>query len=267
MTTIKNQFLLLLLVCILIICISVIIFYYKNKKKNYENFTASTVTNFSASDFDDELPDGDITKLQSAINSQLNIINTKISKYSVINPFITVNSDGILCDTSSTNFCESTLPSGNDPKCLVNGLQSSCNKLFSDGYINTLSNIDLISLTSGARSNILSRSALLIKDINNRYDTIEDKLRIILSKTELIDQQSYVLNNTEDTINSKKTNLENTTNDFEKLENDVFINQYNFQNFLIQNNNNNKKINLYRKILYGLVIAIIVTGIFLFFVS
>ena len=68
-------------------------------------------------------------------------------------------------------------------------------------------------------------------------------------------------------INSKKIILENTTNDFEKNENDVFINQYNFQNYLIQNNNNNKKITLYRNILYGLFIAIIVVGIFLYFVS
>ena len=105
------------------------------------------------------------------------------------------------------------------------------------------------------------------QDINDRRKSIDNTLSIILSKIELQNQQEFVVNNTADTIDSKKTILQNTTDDFEKLENDVFINQYNFQNYLIQNNNNNKKIALYRSILYGLVIAIIVTGIFLYFVS
>ena len=268
MTIIKNQ--LLLLLCIFIIFISLIIYFYINKKKNNENFVNSNVINFSLSDFnDDQAPD--VIQLQTAINNQLGDFNTKINRYSVINPFITVNSDGKLCDTSTQtnlNFCEIHSSSGNnEPTCLINGLPSSCNKLFSDGYINTISNMDLNSLTNGTHSTIISKSALLINDINDRRKSIDNTLSIILSKIELQNQQEFVVNNTADTIDSKKTILQNTTDDFEKLENDVFINQYNFQNYLIQNNNNNKKIALYRSILYGLVIAIIVTGIFLYFVS
>jgi hypothetical protein len=260
MNIIKNQ---ILILCIFIICIGLITYFYI-KNKNYENFDNSNLTEFD----DVQIPN---LKVKTAINSQLIDFNTIINKYSQINPFITATSDGKLCDSSSTltpNFCEINSSSGsNNPTCLLNGLSASCSKLFSDGYLNNISNIDLNSLTSSTQSNIISASTLLIEDINDKNATINDILDKILAKLELQSQQKFIKNNTADTINNKKIILKNTTNEFEKLENDVFINQYNFQNYLTQNNNNNKKIALYRNILYGLVIAIIVVGIFLYFVS
>ena len=262
MNLIKNQ---LLLLCIFIIFTSLITYIYiKKKNQNHENFTTSNLTAFT----DAQIPN---LQIKTTINSNISDFNSKLNRYSLINPFITVDSNGKLCDTSTTtdlNFCKiNSTSSNNEPTCLVNMSPSSCNKLFSDGYINTYSSIDLNGLANSCQSKIITESALLIQDINNRSSTIDTTLNAILDKLDIKKQHTSMLSNYADTINSKKIILENTTNDFEKNENDVFINQYNFQNYLIQNNNNNKKIALYRNILYGLVIAIIVVGIFLYFVS
>ena len=260
MNIIKNQ---LLILCIFIICISLITYFYI-KNKNYENFSSSNLSDFN----DDQIPN---LTLKTALNSQIIDFNTTLNRYLQVNPFITVNDDGTLCDSSSIlnlNFCQIDESSGtNGPSCLVNGVDSSCNKLFSDGYIKNKSEIDLTSLSSSIQSTIISASRLLIQDINDRTTIINNTLNIILDKLDLQSQQEFIISNTKDNINNKETILQNTTKDFEKLENDVYINQYNFQNYLTQNNNNNKKINLYRNILYGLIISIIVVGIFLYFVS
>jgi len=260
MNLMKNQSLLL---CIFILSFSLITYIYI-KNQNNENFDNSNLSNFD----DGQIPN--IT-IKTAVNSQISDFNTTLNKYALINPFITVDSNGALCDVTTTpnlNFCKiDSSSNNNDPTCLVHGLHSSCNKLFSDGYLNNVSNMDLNSLTNGMQANIINACTLLIKDINDRKTTIDNTLNKILDKIELKNQQDFISNNTADTINSKKLILQNTTDKFEKLENEVFINQYNFQNYLIQNNNNNKKITLYRNIVYGLVIAIIVIGIFLYFVS
>jgi hypothetical protein len=262
MNLIKNQ---LLLLCIFIIFTSLITYIYiKKQNQNHENFTTSNLAAFT----DSQIPN---LKIKTTINSNINDFNSTLNKYSLINPFITVDSNGKLCDASTTtdlNFCETRgASSNNQPTCLVDKSLSSCSKLFSDGYINTQSNIDLNSLATGISSTIISASALLIQDINSRNTAIDTILNSILDKLDIKEKHLSIISNYADTINSKTTILKNTTDDFEKNENDVFINQYNFQNYLIQNNNNNKKIALYRNILYGLLITIIVVGIFLYFVS
>jgi len=258
MNIIKNQ---LLILCIFIICISLITYFYI-KNKNYENFSDSNLNIFN----DDQISN---LTLKTAINSHVSDFNEIVNKYSEINPFITVNNNGTLCDQPlESNFCQiDTLTGGTIPTCSVMGVPSSCSKLFSDNYINTASTVDLNSLIDSTQSKIISESNLLIQDITDRNANIDDTLSMIINKIDLKSQQDFVSHNTSDAINNKKIILKKTTENFEKLENDVFINQYNFQNYLTQNNNNNKKIALYRNILYGLVIAIIVVGIFLYFVS
>jgi len=113
----------------------------------------------------------------------------------------------------------------------------------------------------------LVTATTLITDITNRSSYIDSFLDTMLDKLNLQAHQDFIILKNNNIINDKKIKVQQTTAEFEKNENDVFINKYNFQNFIIQNDNNNKKITLYRKILYGLVITIIIFGIFLFMVS
>ena len=274
MNTTENQILLLL---IFILCIGLIT-YYCDKRENIENFYDSNLSIFS----DTDIPNAPI---KTAVNSQIVDYNRIINRYSKINPSINVDNNGKFCDSSSSlNLCEirtglpntpipntglpnATATSNNYPQCIVNGINSSCSKLFIDGYINNNSTIDLNTFISGLQSKIISESKLLIEDIKYRKSTIDDTLHLLLNKQDLINQQSFTKSINDDILSSKKNELQSTSKSFEKNENDVFINQYNFKNFLTQNNNNNKTIALYRNILYGLIIAIIVVGIFLYFVS
>jgi cbb3-type cytochrome oxidase subunit 3 len=258
MNEIENQILLLF---IFIFFIGLITYYY-DKRQNIENFYDSNLTIFSNSD----IPD---VSIKTAINSEIINYNGIINRYSKINPSINVDNNGKLCDsTSSVNLCEINSSSSNkSQQCLVNGISSSCSKLFSDGVINNSTTVDLSSLISGLQSKIISESKLLIDDITYRKSTIDDTLQLLLNKQDLINQQIFTKTVNDDILISKKGELQTTSQEFEKNENDVFINQYNFKNFLTQNNNNNKTITLYRNILYGLIITIIIVGIFLYFVS
>ena len=266
MNTLENQ---ILLFFIFILCISLITYYYVKRQniKNFENFENSNLSNLS--NFDNN--EIQITLIKTAVNKSISDynFNSIINRYSIINPSIIVDNNGKLCDlTTSKNICEIDNSIGNnDPQCLVNGINSSCNKIFIDDVINNYTNIDLNSLISVLHSNILSATKLLNEEIQYRSAGIDDTLNLILNKQDLINQQIFTIAKNDDNLISKKNDLQSTTEDFKKNENDVFINQYNFQNFLIQNNNNNKTITLYRNILYGLIITIIIVGIFLYFVS
>lgn len=268
MNEIENQ---ILLFFIFILCISLITYYYINyikiqNNKNIENFENSNLNNFDT----DEIPN---LSIKAAVNKTISDynFNSIINKYSNIDPAITVDNNGKLCDMSTStnlNSCKKDNSLGNnDPQCLVNGINSSCSKLFIDDVINNSSNVDLNILTSALHSKILSETEFLSEDINNRSASIDDTLNLILNKQDLINQQVFTISKNNDNLISKKNDLQSTTEDFKKNENDVFINQYNFQNFLIQNNNNNKTIALYRNIFYGLIITIIILGIFLYFIS
>ena len=80
-------------------------------------------------------------------------------------------------------------------------------------------------------------------------------------------QQEEFIRNNNNNLNDKKESLISTTKDYEKNENDVFINQYNFKNYLIQNEINNDKLTFYRNIMYGFIITIIIVLVMFFFVS
>ena len=193
MNTTENQILLLL---IFILCIGLIT-YYCDKRENIENFYDSNLSIFS----DTDIPDAPI---KTAVNSQIVDYNRIINKYSKINPSINVDNNGKFCDSSSSlNLCEirtglpntpipntglpnATASSNNYPQCIVNGINSSCSKLFIDGYINNNSTIDLNSFISGLQSKIISESKLLIEDIKYRKSTIDDTLHLLLNKQDLI---------------------------------------------------------------------------------
>ena len=259
MDILKDQ---LLLLCIFIICIGLITYCYVKSQSNerFENISINPFNNNEISNL----------TLKDELNTMLTPFITTLNKYSKIDPNITVNNNGVLCDISTTsvkNSCKVDTTNSNNYLCLVNNTPSSCNNLFSDGTINNNTNINLNTLTDNMRSTIIRNSSDLITDINNRSSYIDSFLDTMLDKLNLQAHQDFIILKNNNIINDKKIKVQQTTAEFEKNENDVFINKYNFQNFLIQNDNNNKKITLYRKILYGLVVAIIVVGIFLYMVS
>ena len=250
---------------IFILCISLITFYYiKNYNSNiYENFYFETNnTNYLNQFNDSEISN---IKLKNEINNNLNSITTILNKYSVLDPAININNTGNICDNTLLNNCKIKDPNNTtDYTCLNNGIDASCSNYF-DNTIKKLINIDISSLRT--RDNIILHSLQLIKNIKNQNNEIKLILDSLLDKINIKDQQKMFINYNIANLNDKKTLVNKTTEIYEKNENDININEINFKNFVSKNNNNISKINLYYKILIGIIITIIIIGVFNLFIS
>ena len=249
---------------IFILCISLITFYYiKNyNSNNYENFY-----NFNKFNYLNEFNDTEISNitLKNEINSNLNSITTILNKYSVLDPGINVNNTGNICDSALSNDCSIKDPSKTtDYTCLNGGIDTSCSNYF-DKTIKKLIKINLSSLR--IRDNIILQSSQLIKNIASQNNEIKLILDSLLDKINIKDQQKTFINYNISNLDDKKTLVNKTTEDYEKNENDININEINFKNFVSKNNNNISKINLYYKILIGIIITIIVIGLFNLFIT
>ena len=249
----------------------------------YENFQDSKTTdsNKITSFNDSEIPN---LIAKNNINNQISTLETIFNKYAILDPAISVNNNGLTCsnwsnyniddttdttDTSdTTNNCKIVQGSeSNDPQCLVNNVLTSCNNFYKDGYINKLSSINIKNMQNIMRNNIIRNSKLLINNINTKNKNIDNILNLLLQQLDLEKQQQYFIKYNKGNIDDKTKLVNNTSQKFEKNENDINVNQINFSNFLEKNKNNDKKINLYYNILIYLIIAIIIIGIFNILVS
>jgi hypothetical protein len=270
------------IIVIFLICIGIItILYIKYDSYGnsiYENFQDSKTTDSNKiTSFDDsEIPN---LIAKNNINNQISTLETIFNKYAILDPAISVNNNGLTCsnwsnyniddttdtsDTSdTTNNCKIVQGSeSNDPQCLVNNVLTSCNNFYKDGYINKLSSINIKNMQNIMRNNIIRNSKLLINNINKKNKNIDNILNLLLQQLDLEKQQQYFIKYNKGNIDDKTKLVNNTSQKFEKNENDINVNQINFSNFLEKNKNNDKKINLYYKILIYLIIAIIIIGIF-----
>jgi len=216
--------------------------------------------------FDDsEIPN---ISTKNSINKQLPSINSLFNKYSILDPAININNNGVLCDDITSNTCK-LLDNSNTsfPQCISNNIMTSCSNFFSDGYINKQTNIDVASLTKQTRDNIIRNSKELISNLDKKNKQITFFLDTLIDKIKLNEQQlSFIKYNTS-SIDDKKKLVNKSTEEYEKNENNININQVNFSNFLLKNNNNTNKINFYYNIMIGIIITIVIIGIFNIFVS
>jgi hypothetical protein len=235
-----------------------------SNKKIYENFE-----NTNNDDYFTDFTDSEIIniELKNSINNKLSSLKSIITKYSVLDPAITINNNNILCDSSAqiSNNCKIIDNSkSNDPTCLSDNVPISCSRYF-DEYIKQQINIDLSSLKT--RENIIVKASQLINSIDTQDDDIKYNLDTYISNLKIEDQQKTFINYNIINLDDKAKLLNKTTEDYEKNENDINVNQVNFTNFLSKNNNNIAKINFYYNIIIYVVIAIIVVGIFNFFIT
>lgn len=256
MDNVKNQ-LIFFFIFIILICI---ITYFNIKKKTINELFTGLELQFSNTDISDSI-------IKDLFNAEIITYNNIINKYTNIDPGLNVNNNGKLCDKKNTpNNCKINTNT-NDYKCLVFDELTSCSKLFSDGKINSHSTININVIKDSLRSNIIRNSQKIISDMEKKKNEIDNVLNTLIEKTYLKNQQEEFVRNNNNNLSDKKKTLISTTKDYEKNENDVFVNQYNFKNYLIQNEINNDKLTLYRNIMYGFIITIIIVLVMFFFVS
>ena len=144
---------------------------------------------------------------------------------------------------------------------------SSCSFFFSDGYINSLTKIDINTIKDIIRNNIIRECSELIKDIDKRSSDIDTSLDILFDKINLEKEQNTFIDYNKFNIEDKSKLVNKTAEDFEKNENDINVKQTNFSNFLEKNKNNDKKNKLYYNIIIGLIVTIVIFGIFNIFIT
>ena len=267
---------------IFILCISLITFYYikKNKNISLENFKDDT-NNDELKSFNDT----EISKpsVKNAINDKIKSFTSAFDKYSVLDPAITANNNGVICDrwdgyggentdtnpfNSSLNSCKLVNNSNTTvPQCLTNNILISCDMFFNDGIINDLTSIDIISLKKNIRDNIIRNCQQLISSLDKSSVEIDLIIESLLDKLKVEEQQLYFIKYNISNLDDKTKLVNKTTEEYIKNENDINVNQVNFTNFLSKNNTNTNKINFYYKIIIGLIITLIVIGIFNIFLS
>lgn len=249
-----------------IICIVLITYFYLNFNKN-ESFYAIPVAN------PNQIPlfnDSEITNVstKNSVNKQLKTINTLFNKYTILDPAININNNGVMCDNINYNNCKPIDNSKSSfPQCITNNIMTSCSKFFTDGYINSQTNINISSLTQNIRDNIIRNSRGLILNLDKQNKELSFILDTLIDKFKLSEQQLSFIKYNKGNINDKTKLVKKSTEEYEKNENDININQVNFSNFLSKNNNNTTKISFYYNIIIGLIVTLVIIGIFNIFVS
>jgi hypothetical protein len=262
---------------IFLLCICIITYYYNTKNELFIDPTSlptptptPTQTQTSSKISTDELPN---TLVNQTANEHITTLNGIFGKYNTINldPGIMINNDGTICDQWSVynnnkysqfgNTCQIVPESGStDYQCLVDNKLTSCNNYYQDGNIANYTNINTEKIKNEFIAEIKNNGSNLINIITSKSSIINKNIDSLKQQLDLQNQQAYFVKYNTKNLDDKQYIINKSTKDFEKHENDVNINKINFSNFLEQNNINEKKQNLYYKIILGLIITLIVLG-------
>jgi len=237
---------------------------FKNIPTNMKIFNDTEITNLTA---------------KNAINNHITTLESVFNKYYNIEPSITITNNGLNCESWANYNTENSSPNdnsntllnnckivegseSNEEQCLVDNVLSSCSTFFNDGYINSLSSIDINTFKNNIRDTIIKNSNTLNLDLQKKRNEIDILLNSLFDKLDLEKQQLYFIGYNKTNLNDKSNLVKRSEKEFEKDENDININQINFKNFLQKNNINDSSLNLYYKIIIGLIATIIIVGIF-----
>ena len=220
----------ILLYIIFTLCIIfIVVYYYKyintinyinNKNNIIENFYNSNGNgngngNYLSAFNNSEIPN---VSARNALNTQLESVNTIFDKYGILDSSITVNNNGVICDSwdnysvnantsntmnipntpnslnatasnpydSSLNSCKPVQGSNtSDEQCLSNNMLTSCSNYFTDGKLNKLITIDLKTLKNNTRDRIIRNIGQLFSTLDTQSNKIDSVLNTLLDKLKL----------------------------------------------------------------------------------
>ncbi len=245
-----------------LIILLITLFYSSNNLINIESFEDST----SSITLDDSVT-------QNMVNGYISNVSGILNKYKNIDVPIIINNINTICDPwgnykngkykLNTNQC---LIVQGQRSCLSNSNLVSCSKYYDDN-INALNKIDTNKILKSIKDKIVIDYDHVNKTIIEKNKNIYVILKNLIDKRNLENQQLYFIEYNDSNLNDKKKLVSKSTDEFEKAENNVNLNQLNFSIFLDQNNNNDNKTNLYYKIIIGIIISIIIIGVLNFIFS
>lgn len=275
-------FLIFILLIILITC-----FYNENISiinSNYSKEGFNNVPNASppmASDpLNSSIDNIDIKDLSGKKIATQNLYNLKqiLDRFTTLDSPIGINNKGNICsewgeyDNSkyqfNNNSCLVIPESGTkDRQCLSNNTLTSCSIYYDDKTIDNNNKFNTKQILDITIQKILSGSASIIANIDKKSSDIDQILNNLTAKLTLENQQKYFIKYNDGNLDDKKKMLDKESEEIEKTENEINVSKINFNQFVTINNDYDNKINAYYKIIVGLIITIVIVGIFYFLFS
>ena len=222
----------------------------------------------------------DIKDLSGKKTATQNLYTLKqiLDRFTTLDSPISINNKGNICsewgeyDNSkyqfNNNSCLVIPESGSkDRQCLSNNILTSCSIYYDDKTINNNIKFNTKQILDITIQKIISGSASIIANIDKKSSDIDQILSNLIAKLTLENQQIYFIKYNDGNLDDKKKILDKESEEIEKTENEININKINFNQFVAINNDYDNKINIYYKIIVGLIIAIVIVGIFYFLFS
>ena len=206
--------------------------------------------------------------INDMITSYTDNLAIALSNFNILDLPITINNNNKLCEPwgtynnskykSKDNQCL-IVDGETERKCLLNSNLVPCSNYYSN--INNLNFVNTDAISSRFKENInkgYSSTNQHLLDLSTKLKLIIDN---IVLKINIENQQKYFIQYNDINLDDKTKLVNKTTEEFEKAENNLNINQLNFSVFLEKNNNNDSKNNFYYKILIIIIIIIVIVGI------
>ena len=226
---------------------------------------------------------------QENLSKELSNLQTLLQRYASLDIPIVMNDSGKICSMWSEysngrfrqqqNQCMAlddntlltntpVLGNTNILKCLdTSGTPTSCNNIMTDGYISSKSSIPYQPMLDSATSivvNSLSGINLQVNDMNKNATMI---ITSIADRGSIQLQQDELIRNNNENMAYKNKLMEENTEKLGKKQNETNINQNDFSSFINKITNADAKGQIYFKIIIGLIIIIMIVGIFNFLFS
>jgi len=214
---------------------------------------------------------------RQVLENQLIALKQLLDRYTTLDIPITVNDNGKLCSSwgsykngeyynESNNFL--IIDNSNSYKCLDdNGIPNSCNKLYTDNYINNWSKLNYNTLLDITVNGLISNVAIINSQINKMNQEADNIINKYADMNSLQMQQLDIISNIKTNMEDKKRIMEENKQKLSEKQNDTNLNQNNFSKFMEDLNNKESWNSIYYRVIIGLIITIIVLGILNFLFS
>lgn len=245
----------ILTLCFLATSIFIIIFILKSNK---ELFTVAS------------LSDSDIVQ-------ELDPLKRILDQYTNLNIPITLADDNNICGKWGTY--QNSQYQNNDNQCLLinsyrqcfssadNKTLVQCSNLYSNNLIENANQIQINNLYETAKSRMKEVSSDLDKLAQDKENEIQDKIIKKSEITKILNQQNQLITNNSIGLDDKKNQLRDNDNtlDDQTIETEIKLSNYlNFKDELSKFENRN---NIYKKIIFWILIILVITVILIFFTS
>lgn len=207
---------------------------------------------------------------QSAIDAIDIMSKLLFNKYNNLNIPINIANNNAICDVWGAKNIENAnnnncikLPNSNDMQCLNNNSITSCSNYYQDGVINNYNdnsaNIEL--LKTAVKTYVVNNTLSTVNDLEAKNNDITIILNNLIAKRNLENQQTNFLKYNTNNIDDKNKQLIKSSDEFEKLENKININNANFSQTISNNTNIDNKKNTYYNIIIVLIVLLIIIGV------